>query len=245
MADDLGRAFALMARGDMAGDSTAATRFGTAVRSSDLPLRQDSNYLLVDSADASATDLADELAQLGLRVAVVRDERTGERLAAGFARLGWQMHRHVVMTYRGGATKKADTSLVREVDEATLRPVRRRMVLAAPWGSEELAEQLLRAKLVIAQRLDTRFLAVLADGEVAACADLYVDGDAAQIEDVLTVEKHRNRGFASGLVVYAVREAQQAGATFVFLVAKKTDWPWKLYQRLGFETVGCYCKFFR
>ena len=244
MVDELDRAFDFMACGDMAGDSTEPSRFGTAVRSSRVPMRQDSNYLLVGSSDASAAELVAELVDLRLRVVVVRDEATCRRLEDGFAELGWQSHHHVVMAHRGGGTKPADTSIAVDVAEATLRPVRRRAILAAPRGNQELAEQLLHAKRLIAERLDTCFFAVLVNGEVAACADLYLGGDTGQIEDVLTVEEHRNRGFASALVVRAVEEARRAGATFVFLVAHETDWPWKLYERLGFETIGRYYKFF-
>ncbi len=82
------------------------------------------------------------------------------------------------------------------------------------------------------------------DGVVAAYADLYLDGDTGRVEDVQTVEEHRNRGFASALVVDAVRRAHEAGASFVFLVAHEDDWPRELYGRLGFETVGRYVKFF-
>jgi len=244
MTDELDCAFDFMCRGDMAGDSIVRSAVGTAVRSSRLPLRQDSNYLLVGSTDASATELGDELARLQLKVLVVRDGSSGDRLAPGFSELGWQTHSHVVMVHRHAAKKAVDTSIVREVDEGTLRTLRRSTILAAPWGSEELAEQLLHAKVLIAERLETHFLAVLAGGRVAACADLYVGGAEAQVEDVQTLEEHRNRGFASALVLDAVRRAREGGATFVFLVAHQTDWPWKLYERLGFVTVGRYYKFF-
>jgi ribosomal protein S18 acetylase RimI-like enzyme len=244
MSDELTRAFAFMARGDMAGDSLMPSQFGTAVRSSRLPLRQDSNYLLVGATDASAEELRDELARVQGRVLIVRDGDSGARLAHDFSALGWQTQGQIVMAYRGGATRTADTSLVTEVGEATLRPLRRETILAAPWGSEALVEQLLDAKLVIAERLETHFLAVLDDGVVAAYADLYLDGDTGQVEDVQTVEAHRNRGFASALVVDAVRRAHEAGASFVFLVAHEDDWPRELYGRLGFETVGRYFKFF-
>ena len=244
MSDELTRAFDFMARGDMAGDSFVPSRFGTAVRSSRLPLRQDSNYLLVAATDATVEELRNELDRVQVRVLVVRDGDSGARLAHGFSTLGWQAHRQVVMAYRGDATKAADTSIVSEVGEAALRPLRRETILAAPWGSEELAEQLLDAKLLIAERLETHFLAVLEDGVVAAYADLYLDGDTAQVEDVQTVEEHRNHGFASALVVDAVRRAHEAGASFVFLVAREDDWPRELYGRLGFETIGRYFKFF-
>jgi ribosomal protein S18 acetylase RimI-like enzyme len=244
MSEELDRAFAFMARGDMAGSSREETALGTVVRSRETPLRQDSNYLLVKRTDLPAARLAAQVRRLKLRVLVVRDEETGERLAPGFGPVGWQAHCHVVMVHRRDPRRPVDTSLVAEVGEAALREFRRDAVLAAPWGRAELAEQLLRAKRTIGERIRTRFFAVLAGGVPVAAADLYLDGDDAQIEDVLTLEDHRNRGCASALVVRAVDEARAAGATFVFLVARADDWPRLLYERLGFEVVGRYFKFF-
>jgi len=244
MSEELDRAFAFMARGDMAGTSSQQTPFGTVVRSEETPLRQDSNYLLVDTTEASAARLAAQVRRLKLRTLVVRDESTGERLADGFDALAWQTHRHVVMAHRRSTERTADPELVTEVDEATLREFRRNAILAAPWGRAELAEQILHAKQLIGQRIDTRFFAVIVGGEVVAAADLYLADSEAQVEDVLTLEEHRNRGYASALVLRAVAEAWAGGATFVFLIARADDWPKKLYERLGFETVGRYYKFF-
>jgi ribosomal protein S18 acetylase RimI-like enzyme len=228
----------------MAGTDTEETPFGVAVRSTETPLRQDSNYLLVDSTDARASQLGAAVQRLKLRVAVVKDEATGTRLAEGFATIGWQAHHHVVMVHRHAPEKPVDTSPATEVDETTLREFRRSMILSAPWGRAELAEQIIRAKQLIAERLITRFYAVLEDGEPVAGTDLYLDGDDAQVEDVVTLESHRNRGYASALVMRAVEDARATGATFVFLVARADDWPRQLYARLGFETVGFYYKFF-
>jgi ribosomal protein S18 acetylase RimI-like enzyme len=241
---DVDRAFAFMARGDMAGTDTEETRFGIAVRSTKTPLRQDSNYLLVDSTDARASQLGAAVQRLKLRVAVVKDEATGARLADGFEAIGWQAHHHVVMVHRHAPEKPVDTNVATEVDEATLREFRRSGILSAPWGCAELAEQILLAKQLIAERLTTRFYAVLDDGEPVAATDLYLGGEDAQVEDVVTLESHRNRGYASALVMRAVEDARGAGATFVFLVARADDWPQQLYVRLGFETVGAYYKFF-
>jgi ribosomal protein S18 acetylase RimI-like enzyme len=244
MSDDAGRAFAFMLRGDMAGTTAEETPIGTVVRSSLVPLRQDSNYLLVDRTELSAARLAAQVRRAKVRVLVVRDEETGERLVDGFDRLLWQTHRHVVMAHRRPADRLTDTSPAVEVTESELRDFRRAAILAAPWGRAELAEQLLRAKQTLGERLTTRFFAVRVGGEVVAATDLYLDGEEAQVEDVLTLEQHRNRGYASALVVRAVEEARASGATFVFLVALADDWPRKLYERLGFETVGGYYKFF-
>jgi ribosomal protein S18 acetylase RimI-like enzyme len=244
MADELARAFEFMARGDMAGTSTEATPFGTAVRSREIPLRQDSNYLLAEATDAQAPQLAAAARRLKLRVVVVRDQATGARMAAGFDAIGWQSHRHVVMAHRRSPERPVDTRLVTEVDEEALRPFRRAAILSAPWGRAELADQILRAKQLIGDRIGTRFFAVIVDGDVVAATDLYLAGDEAQVEDVLTLESHRNRGYASAMVVRAVEEARAAGAAFVFLVARADDWPQALYARLGFEAIGHYFKFF-
>ena len=182
--------------------------------------------------------------RLNLRVAVVMDKETGERLADGFAASGWQVHRHVVMSHTHAPEKPVDRRVTTEVDEAALREFRRSGILAAPWGSAELAEQILRAKQSIGERMTARFFAVLDQGKPVAVTELYLQGDDAQVEDVGTVESHRNRGYASALVVHAVEEARAAGATFVFLVAHADDWPRRLYERLGFEAVGFYYKFF-
>jgi ribosomal protein S18 acetylase RimI-like enzyme len=241
---EVDRAFALMTRGDMAGTDTEDTPFGVAVRSTETPLRQDSNYLFVDSTDALAPQIAAAVQRLKLRVAVVKDEATGARLANGFDAIGWQVHHHVVMVQRRPPEKIVDRGVAIEVDEAALREFRRSGILSAPWGRAELAEQILRAKQLIEERMTARFFAVLDDGEPVAATDLYLDGPDAQVEDVVTMESHRNRGYASALVMRATEEARAAGANFVFLVARADDWPQHLYARLGFETVGFYYKFF-
>ena len=228
----------------MGGTSEEPSRYGTVVRSDEVPLRQDSNYLIVDTSEAAATELAAEVERLRLRAVFVRDPQTGERLAGEFSTLGWHVHRGVLMALRRPPERATDPGLVREVDEATLRPLRRRITLGYPWGTPELADQLLRWKVLMSERVETRFLAVLVKDEVVAYADLYLGDGIAQIEDVLTVEEHRNRGYASAIIMRAIEEAQQARAELIFLVADADDWPKLLYERLGFDPIGGYVKFF-
>jgi GNAT superfamily N-acetyltransferase len=244
MPDDLARAFAFMRLADMLGTRVEQSPYGTAVRTPELPLRQDSNYLLVDRTDARAVDLARELDRLSLRALVVRGEEAAARLANEFSALGWQAHRHLVMAHRRPPERTADTGLVTEVGEQTLRELRRRITLSYPWGSPELAEQLLEAKSMMTERVETHFLAVVVDHEPVAYADLYLGEGVAQIEDVLTLEKHRNRGYASALVLRGIEEAKRRGVTLSFLVADADDWPRHLYARLGFDVIGRYAKFF-
>jgi ribosomal protein S18 acetylase RimI-like enzyme len=250
MPADYRRAFAAMRRTELRGTREEPFRFGTALFTPELPLRHDSNLLYADTLpdDVDADEVAREAdavqgaAGLGHRVVLVPDE-SAARLADGFRALGWDAHPYVVMALRRPPERPVDTSRVVEVDEARLRPFREAFTRTYPWGSPEVARQLAEAKRLI--RGTTRFFAVIEDGEVVACTDLYLDGGDAEIEDVATLPAHRGRGFASALVVRACEEARRARADLVFLVADDQDWPKELYRRLGFDELGRYWKFSR
>jgi ribosomal protein S18 acetylase RimI-like enzyme len=147
------------------------------------------------------------------------------------------------MVQRRKPEKTVDLTVVKEVDQAALRPGRRHEILAQPWGSPELAEELLDSKLLLGRRAETRFFGVEVDGEIVAWTDLYVAQGVGQIEDVATVREHRERGYATALVLRAAEEGRRAGADLIFLVADDEDWPKVLYQRLGFDIVGRLYKF--
>jgi ribosomal protein S18 acetylase RimI-like enzyme len=149
------------------------------------------------------------------------------------------------MAFRREPEKDVDLTMVSEVDEAALRPGRTRAICSYPWGSPELAAELLDAKVLLGNRAVTRFFGVEVGGEIVAWSDLYLAQGMAQVEDVATLEEHRGRGYASGVVLRAVREAEAAGADLIFLVADDEDWPKHLYERLGFEIVGRTYKFIR
>ena len=244
MADELRRAFKFMASADMLGTSVEPALGGLAVRFPELPLRQDSNYLLVDRTEVPAVELAQEVERLALRAVFVREPSTGVRLEREFETLGWSVHRGLVMAHRRAPAREPGPAPVSDVGERALQPLRRRTTLSYPWGTPELADQLLQAKALIARRVETHFLAVTVDGEIAAYADLYLADHTAQIEDVFTVPEHRNRGYASALVLDALDRAREARADLVFLAADADDWPRLLYERLGFDVIGGYSKFF-
>jgi ribosomal protein S18 acetylase RimI-like enzyme len=107
-----------------------------------------------------------------------------------------------------------------------------------------VVEQLFKAKTLIGQRVTTRFFGVELAGEVVSYADLYVDGADAQVEDVGTLPEHRGQGYATAVILGAIKQARAAGADFVFLVADAEDWPKELYRNLGFDDLGHYTKFF-
>jgi N-acetylglutamate synthase-like GNAT family acetyltransferase len=248
--DELARVHRFEREIELAGTQTVDSPLGLGVLTPELPRRHDSNYVVVDRA-ASAREAIDEADRIlggagrTHRVVLVFDEELAGRLAPEFQGLGWLMQRHVFMVHRREPEKRADLSVVREVDEAALRPGRTRAILGQPWGTREVAEQLLDAKVMLADRATVRFFGVEADGEIVAWSDLYLAQGVGQIEDVATATEHRGKGYASAVVLRAVEEARRAGADLVFLVADDYDWPKQLYARLGFDAVGHLHKFIR
>lgn len=248
MTDELARIHAFEHEVDMAGTNKVASPLGHGTLTPELPAPHDSNFLFIDRARDAGEAVAEADRILGgagrsHRVIVTFDEELGERLRPEFNTLGWRTQRHIFMAQRRVPEKIADRSIVREVDQAALRPGRKQRILAEPWGNPELAEQILDAKILLADRADTRFFAVTVDDEVVAWTDLYIGNDIAQVEDVATLEEHRGKGYATAVVLRAVDEARSSGADIVYLVADDEDWPKEWYRRLGFDVVGRIYKF--
>jgi ribosomal protein S18 acetylase RimI-like enzyme len=243
MDKDLARAYAFLARGEMAGERREPSSVGTAVFDDTVPKRLDSNFLRVER-DLGPEAVLEEAHRLGRRMIHVEDVELGERFAPFFAERRWLVRRHLVMAQLRDPEPGRDGDLrsVEEVGEETLRPARHQVVTGQPWGTPEVMAQLFAGKQLIARRMKTRFLALKVDGEVASYTDLYQDGADAQIEDVGTIHEHRCRGYASTVVLAAINIARRDGADFVFLVADRDDWPKELYRRLGFDELGYYVK---
>jgi ribosomal protein S18 acetylase RimI-like enzyme len=244
MRDELARAYAFLARGDMGGTRVVESPYGTAVYTDELPRRLDGNYFRVER-EAEPEILVTEAQRLERRLLFVPDPDLGEALAPSFAQRGWRVDRHLVMAQLSEPERTGDISLVQEVEEEALRPARRRLLKAQPWAEPEVVEQLFRARALIGERVRVRHFGVPIDGEIVSYTDLYADGADAQIEDVGTLPEHRGRGYATAVVLAAAETARRDGADFVFLVADAEDWPKELYRRLGFEELGNYTKFFR
>ena len=243
MRDELARAYAFLARGDMGGSRTVSSRFGRAVYTDEVPKRSDCNYLWIERG-GHPEELVAEAQRLERPLIFVPDPDLGERLAPWFAEHGWRIDRHLVMAQLRQPERTADLSRVRELEERALRPARRRLMEGYPWAKPEVVKQLFEAKALIGRRVTARFFGVLVDGEVVSYADLYVDGADAQVEDVGTLPEHRGKGYATAVILEAIEQARASGADFVFLVADAEDWPKELYGKLGFDELGHYTKFF-
>lgn len=250
MADELARVHRFEREIELAGTETVDSPLGVGVLTPELPRRHDSNYVFIERAASAQEAIAEADRILGgagrsHRVILTFDDQLVERLSPQFQGLGWLMQRHVLMVQRREPEKRGDLSLVREVDESALRAGRTREILAQPWGTREVAQQLLDAKVMLADRAETRFFGVEVDGEIVAWSDLYLAQGVGQVEDVATASEHRGKGYATAVVLHAVEEARRAGADLVFLVADDHDWPKELYARLGFDPVGRIYKFIR
>lgn len=251
MPDDLARAFEFIVRADMAGTRAEPFRWGTAVFMPECPLRHDSNYLLVDAtaapleaaALAAEADRIQGAAGLEHRCILFRDARAGERMAGAMEKLGWTRFRGIVMAQRRAPDRDAASAVVVRTDAGRLQAARTAQILTYPWGTPEVARQLLEARAWIP--VETRYYAVFVQGEPVSWAELYVEGDTAQIEAVATLEPHRSRGYASAIVLRAASDARRDGAEIVFLCTDAEDRPKDLYRRLGFDEIGRYVKFTR
>jgi ribosomal protein S18 acetylase RimI-like enzyme len=241
MRDALDRAWAFMRRADIAGGRTEDSAVGTAIYDDEVPLRLDSNFLLVER-EAAPEQVAEEAARLRRRMVVFRDTDQGERAAPWFREHGWLVRRHLLMAQLREPERSADLARVEQVEEHELRPARLRVVEGEPWAKPEIMAQLFAGKHRIAERVLVRYFAVRANGAVASYSDLYSDGAEAQVEDVGTLPEHRGRGYATAVVLAAIEAARRDGAEFVFLVADLDDWPKELYRRLGFDELGYFVK---
>jgi ribosomal protein S18 acetylase RimI-like enzyme len=236
-------------------DRAAASRiepfpWGRAILHDRLPLVYDLNFLYVEHGEPTAPQLAAEAERIQRAAGhthrkVVAGGPGVDRLAPGFAELGWSLERLVVMPHRRAPDRARDLGAVEEVGHAALRPVWEAGLRAVPAfrGRDDLVSQLLEHRRVVADSVPTRYFAARADGAIASYCELYSRDGVAQIESVTTLPGHRNRGLAGAVVLRALSASREAGADLTFLVAEAADWPRHLYARLGFEEIGGYGSF--
>jgi GNAT superfamily N-acetyltransferase len=218
-----------------------------------LPLVYDLNFMRLETdCDLSAVEIAEEAEEvmaapaLAHRELVIESPGIGERLAPGFQDLGWRVDRHVVMVRRRAADRDIDTSEVQAVDEPTMWPARERYLRTFDWfKSDEVAIQMHAAYRTWMRASDGVDLGILRGGLPVSFAMLWSHGPTAQIEDVATLEAHRNQGLSRAVVTRAVELATERGCDLVFLVADDADWPKELYEKLGFDPVTTLYQFLK
>jgi ribosomal protein S18 acetylase RimI-like enzyme len=240
--DELGSCLAFIQTLDArCAEQTERFRYGVALRSPSLPRIYDLNLLFLDrgarpSLEELLADADAMLAPFAHRKVATHDDAAGSALAPDLVARGWAPKPLLVMPWRREA-RRPDPSTVAEVSFDRLEPAWRSGTRQAGFD-DDLVEQVVGQRRVIGAAGSARYFAALVDGEVASYCELYSDGDVAQIEGVLTLERFRNRGLAAAVVTRARTAAQKAGHGLTFLVAEEDDWPKELYRKLGFETAG-------
>jgi GNAT superfamily N-acetyltransferase len=224
---------------------------GFAVLSPRYAASHDHNRLCLRSEIAAedALRLADDVlggAGLEHRLVVVDDDALGTAFAGPFQRAGYTHDIELVMVGRGAPARTTPRRSVPveavaadALHDMDLRAWRAALPDAPPDVLGQLVDRR-RTRTLAAETVV--FLAVRdPEGQVVARADLYLDATrgVAQIEDVMTDERHRNRGYAQALLDEATRCAGDAGCPTRFLFAAADDWPRILYGRLGYTVIGC------
>ncbi len=222
------------------------TWWGVVCSDSRFPLVWDANYAAVDAA-APDLSLAEVEAVLhpALEAAgathehvwVMEPERAGrlvEDLGDGGRALGWD----TLMVHRGGTVPEPVHAVreVRKPDEAFWE--RERLALGAfgitqPW---ELEQVLARHREVLLPA-GKRWFESVVDGVVAGIGSVLVHGDAAYVDDVVTMPAFRRRGVARSVMAALLAAAAEAGAREACLFADQPG-PIRLYESLGFDAAG-------
>jgi predicted GNAT family acetyltransferase len=225
-------------------------RWGRALINRRLNLVHDLNFLIadrVDGADAGALAVEAERIQgeagLSHRRINVDDQAAGDRLSPAFTALGYTPERFVVMVRQHSPDRQVDTSRVREVDWALLRPARELKLRQQPWAPAPKVSQILAKHELTASLVNTRYFGALVEDRVVSSCELRTESGTAQIETVETLEAFRRRGLSRAVVSAALEAARSCA--FVFLVADANDWPQEFYRRLGFDEVGIESRFLR
>lgn len=228
---------------------SAAFEHGTAFFTPAHPTKWDLNLLVVDdAAGLSAQDLIAEAERLqapaGLRHRKVEILTGGDALVEGFKAAGWTAERVVVMLLRPGADHRGEAPApVREVEFPAVRD------LMEEWYGESMsaaeARDLADADADSALTSGARYFLTERDGEPAACCMLLAGDGIGQVEEVYTAKPHRGAGLASAVVRTAIAAARERGDDLIMIMADADDWPQRLYERLGFETVDEYRSFTR
>ena len=223
---------------------------GVALLMPSLPLVSDGNYLLVERPGLEASELAevaDEIiGGLGMRhrTVVVADPDEGGRLRPSFERLGWATERDLYMVLRREPDRAADLAAA-EVPYEEVRGIRRAIIGEGDRVTPQALEQLLAGDPVVPADVSDRWFAARLEGRIVSCCRLLSRAGVGQVEDVGTLPDARRWGAARAVVLAAAAASRRADHELTFIGALADDWPWRLYERLGFDRVGVICIFRR
>jgi ribosomal protein S18 acetylase RimI-like enzyme len=221
----------------------------TALLTPSLPLVWQLNAVRVEDPTAGARELiaaADEaLGHASHRKLVVHDEQLGLRLTPTLSRDGWNVYRLLVMVRDRAAERTAAEGAAGEIDRASGARALAAFRREQPFGwQEEAVQQLTAMDERYGRALRARDFAAPPENPAASCR-LYTADGLAQVDEVGTVERRRNRGHASAAVLAAADTAAAEGCDPIFLLTDAADWPQHFYRRLGFSPIGQLYEFLK
>jgi ribosomal protein S18 acetylase RimI-like enzyme len=219
--------------------------FGVAYLDEEHPERHYSSFLRVEErADGLTAEALAGSAErffsggsIEHRLIVVTDDQLAAELSPGFGAIGYRASWSVVMSHRRPPDRNGEVA-VREVPFAAVRDLIRQMYVEDPEISDDVAASFTEQQGKKERTIGARFFVGSVDGQRTGACELYLDDRDAQVENVGTLERFRNRGVARSDILRAAAAARETGATKVFMVADEDDWPRHLYQRLGFDQIG-------
>lgn len=225
--------------------------WGVLVLNSETPDMWSGNYLEVHTTDLDAAELAEladeiqgPLEGIEHRDVVPADPDYADELVPGFEALDdWIVSRSLYMVLARDPGR--DAGAAREAPREEVAGVRRAVAEDDPNFTQPAVEQ----RFIRDARLDAagegRWFAAPPDGPPGASCVLYRRNGVGQVETVGAHPTRRGQGLASAVVTAAASASRERGDELTFIVADADDWPWKLYERLGFDRVGEYCTFLR
>jgi GNAT superfamily N-acetyltransferase len=230
-------------------DDVHPLSYSTALLTPTLPLVWQLNAVRVEELDAPADELLavveEALGHASHRKLVVHDERAGARLAPLLSAEGWNVYRLLVMVRDRPPERRPEAGLGAEVDRTTGARALAAFRREQPFGWQaEAVEQLHAMDERYGRALHARDFAAPAADPAAACR-LYTADGLAQVDEVGTLERRRNHGYATAAVLAAVETAEAEGADPVFLLTDAADWPQQLYGKLGFSPIGLLYEFLK
>ncbi|HEY6538062.1 MAG TPA: GNAT family N-acetyltransferase [Candidatus Dormibacteraeota bacterium] len=216
---------------------------GFAVLNGEFPASYEHNGLVVGAALEPSLLMAEAdrvLGGAGLshRSIDVELDGLGAAWLDEFRRAGYEVLPTLLMVWRREAERTSDAAVERvslaDLESMMARDWRRDL----PGAAESTIHQLVQRRTATERACQVTYHAVRGLGGFVARCCLYRLGTIAQVEDVVTDSEMRGRGYATAVVLDAVKLARAGGSRLIFLVAAADDWPQHLYERLGFERVG-------
>ena len=221
----------------------------TALLTPSLPLVWQLNAVRVEEPAAGARQLIaaaeDALGHAAHRKLVVHNEELGMHLAPTLSREGWNVYRLLVMVRDHAPERNAPSGAGAEVDRDSGARALAAFRREQPFGwQEEAVQQLTAMDERYGRAVRARDFAAPPEDPAASCR-LYTADGLAQVDEVGTVERRRNRGHASAAVLAAADVAAAEGCAPIFLLTDAADWPQHLYRRLGFTPIGQLYEFLK